>query len=218
MTDTEANPLDRRPLKSRDKRVFQTMADALVRTGVSPNAISVFGMIAGIVSGATLYATAHVDTAPQRVLWLVSAGLVQLRLLCNMLDGMVAIGSGKQSKLGELYNELPDRVSDSFTLVGLGYALGGHPTLGWCAALLAMATAYVRAVGKAAGAGSDFSGPMAKPHRMFVVTCLCLVMAIVPTLATHRAATWTLWLIIAGCVVTLVRRTWRVTRTLRRTP
>ena len=187
---------------------------------MSPNAISVFGMIAGIAAGATLYTTSHVDvsTASQRLLWLASAALVQLRLLCNMLDGMVAIGSGKQSRLGELCNELPDRVSDSFTLIGLGYAIGGNATLGWCAALLAMATAYVRAVGKAAGAGSDFSGPMAKPHRMFVVTCLCVLMTIAPTLATHRAAQSTLWLIVAGCVLTLVRRTWRVTRTLRRTP
>lgn len=207
--------LDRRPLKSRQQPVFQKLASALVRANISPNAISVFGMIAGIASGTTLYATAHVDGVAHRALWLASAGLVQLRLLCNMLDGMVAIGSGKQSKLGELYNELPDRVSDSFTLIGVGYVIGGSATLGWCCALLAMATAYVRAVGKAAGAGSDFSGPMAKPHRMFTVTCLCLAMAISPALATHRVPTWTLWLIAAGCVVTLVRRTWHVTCTLR---
>ena len=110
MTDTDPQQLDRRPLKSREKRVFQKLADALVRANVSPNAISIFGMIAGIASGATLYATSHTDGAAHRLLWLASAALVQLRLLCNMLDGMVAIGSGKQSKLGELYNELPDRV------------------------------------------------------------------------------------------------------------
>lgn len=212
---TPSDALDRRPLKSRQQPVFQKLAGQLVRAGVSPNTISVFGMLAGIASGATLWTTAHVEGTPHRLLWIASASLVQLRLLCNMLDGMVAIGSGKQSRLGELYNELPDRVSDSFTLVALGYVIGGHPTLGWCAALLAMATAYVRAVGKGAGAGSDFSGPMAKPHRMFTVTCLCIAMAIHPALATHRVPLWVLVLIVAGCVATLLRRTWRVARRLR---
>jgi len=40
--------------------------------------------------------------------------------LCNLLDGMVAIEHGKQSQLGVLYNELPDRVSDSVLFVALG--------------------------------------------------------------------------------------------------
>ena len=43
-----------------------------------------------------------------------------------------------------------------------------------------MATAYVRAVGKGAGAASDFSGPMAKPHRMALVTALAVWCALAP--------------------------------------
>ena len=29
------------------------------------------------------------------------------RLLCNLLDGMVAVEGGKRSKSGELYNDVP---------------------------------------------------------------------------------------------------------------
>jgi phosphatidylglycerophosphate synthase len=214
-TDTDTAAADRRPLKSRQRRVFQLLAEWLVKRGVAPNAISVFGMIAGMVTALTLFETSRVSGVAGRMLWLASAALIQLRLLCNMLDGMVAVGSGKQSKVGELYNELPDRVSDSFTLVALGYAAGGLPVLGWLAALVAMATAYVRAVGKAGGAGSDFGGPMAKPHRMFVCTCLCLAMTATPVLANHRAAMWTLALITVGALLTLVLRTWRIAGRLR---
>jgi phosphatidylglycerophosphate synthase len=148
--------------------------------GVSPNAISVGGMVCGIAAGAALAATSHTGGGTERVLWLGAAALVQLRLVANLLDGMVAIGSGRATPTGELYNEVPDRVSDPAILVGLGYATGGAPGLGYIAALLALFTAYVRAIGKGAGLGSDFRGPMAKQQRMFAVTVTCVAMAALP--------------------------------------
>jgi len=57
-----------------------------------------------------------------RILWLVAAGGAQLRLTGNMLDGMVALASGRASKVGELYNEIPDRVSDAAVFIGAGFA------------------------------------------------------------------------------------------------
>ena len=55
-------------------------------------------------------------------------------------------------------NEIPDRISDGVGLIGVGIAAGSWG-LGAIAALAAVATAYVRAVGKASGAASDFCGP-----------------------------------------------------------
>jgi phosphatidylglycerophosphate synthase len=75
------------------------------------------------------------------------------------------VEGGKQSPVGALYNEFPDRVADSIFLVALGYA-ALYPWLGWLAALLAAMTAYVRASGGSLGLAQDFRGPMAKPHRM----------------------------------------------------
>jgi phosphatidylglycerophosphate synthase len=138
-------------------------------------------MLAAIAAGAGLIATAHVDSLPARLLFAAAAGLIQLRLLANMLDGMVAVASGRASPLGELYNEVPDRVSDAAVLIGLGYAPGGSPELGYAAAALAVFCAYIRAVGKSAGAGSDFRGPMAKQQRMFTVTVTALYLALAPS-------------------------------------
>lgn len=150
-----------------------------------------------------------------KLLFLAAAGLVQLRLLANMMDGMVAVASGTASPLGELFNEAPDRVTDAAVLVGLGYAAGGSPTLGWLAALLAVFTAYVRALGKSAGAGSDFRGPMAKQQRMFLVTAVAVLCAIAPSLIVRGAGAWCLGVICAGCVVTICRRLARITHNLR---
>ena len=89
-----------------------------------------------------------------------------MRLLANLLDGMVAVQANKASLLGEVFYEVPDRLSDLFILVGLGYAAQGIPTVGGLAATGAILTAYVRAFGASLGLGQDFRGPMAKPQRM----------------------------------------------------
>ena len=170
---------DRRPIAARNLALSGRAAEWLVRHRASPNGISLAGMGCGLLAGLCFALTA---TLPAQAwpFWLAGAALVQLRLLANLFDGMVAIGRGIASPLGELFNEVPDRVSDSAVLIGLGYAAGGLPWLGYAAALAAMATAYVRAVGKAAGAPSDFRGPMAKQQRMALCTALAAWCALVP--------------------------------------
>jgi phosphatidylglycerophosphate synthase len=79
-----------------------------------------------------------------------------------MLDGMVAVEGGKKSLVGTLYNEIPDRVADSLFIVAAGYC-ADWPSLGWCGALLAALTAYIRVLGGSLGLAQDFRGPMAKP-------------------------------------------------------
>ena len=82
-----------------------------------------------------------------------------------------------RSASGEIYNDLPDRISDGILLVAAGYAAPWPifgPALGWSAALLAIITAYVRVLGGSSGLTQDFCGPMAKPHRMAVLTAACV--------------------------------------------
>jgi len=166
---------------------------------------------------------ARVSRGGWRILWLVAAIGVQLRLTANILDGMVALASGRDSKVGELYNEVPDRVSDAAVFIGAGYAWGGNVAVGYIAAILAIFTAYVRAAGKIAGAPNEFCGPMAKQHRMLVITVACLYSVIVPqSWQIFRlddldvgVMTLALTVIIAGCLVTVVRRLHRTARALR---
>lgn len=219
---------DRRPLASRSWPVMQRTAAALARAGVSPNAISLAGMCFGIVSGVSLAATGIVGqnewasiTPLQRSLFAGAAACAQLRLVCNLLDGMVAVEGGRASPVGELYNELPDRVSDAATLIGAGYALSGSPEAGFVAAIFAVLTAYVRAVGKGAGQGSDFSGLMSKPKRMAVMTAASVAAAVLPGSWTARVAVHTfgmrleffglvLCIIALGSALTCIGRTRRL--------
>jgi phosphatidylglycerophosphate synthase len=198
MTDEYAN---RRPLATRGSAWAQRAAAALARSAVTPNQISV-ASIAFAAAGAALLAA-----------WPTAAGLVgsaaciQLRLVCNLLDGMVALEGGKASAVGRIYNEFPDRIADSLLIVAGGYACG-QPWLGWLGALLAALTAYVRVFGGSLGFAQDFRGPLAKPQRMAVLTAACVLGAIE---AHWHAQRWALLasaaIIAAGSLVTCVART-----------
>ena len=220
MNESAAQAIDRRPIATRNRKWAQTMTAWLASRNVSPDAISIAGMCACIVAGVALGLTSVAD---HRIFWLVAALGAQLRLTANMLDGMVALASGRASKAGELYNEVPDRVSDAAVFIGAGFASGGNVALGYIATILAIFTAYVRAAGKIAGAPNEFCGPMAKQHRMLVITLACLYSAVVPrswqmfhfgSLAIG-VMTIGLGVIIAGCLITVARRLQRIAHALR---
>lgn len=207
-------PAERRPIGSRETAWAHKIAGWLARRNVSPNLISVAGMIAGILAGAAFAITGH-GMDPPGIWWIAGAVLVQLRLLANLFDGMVAIQCDRASAVGELYNEVPDRVSDAAILIGIGYAASSNPALGYIAACLAIFVAYLRAMGKVAGGEQDFCGPMAKPHRMFLVTVTGFYMGLAPK-DWPRIVEWALLVIIAGCVLTAFRRLQRTARALKR--
>lgn len=159
---------DRRPLATRSARWATALARALSRTPITPNQISVLGIGFALAGAALLFYW------PMPWGFVGAAACVQLRLLCNMFDGMVAIEGGRQSPVGTLYNELPDRVEDALLLVALGHA-AGYDAFGWLMALLAALTAYIRVTGGSLGFPQDFRGPQAKPHRMAVMTAALVI-------------------------------------------
>ena len=211
---------DRRPIATRNRKWAQAATVWLASRNVSPNTISIAGMCACIVAGIALAATSIAD---DRILWIIAALGAQLRLTANMLDGMVALASGRASKTGELYNEVPDRISDAAVFIGAGFAWGGNITLGYIATILSIFTAYVRAAGKIAGAPNEFCGPMAKQHRMLVITLICLYSTITPRSwqmitpddSQFGLITLGLAVIVAGCVITIIRRLNRIAHALK---
>jgi phosphatidylglycerophosphate synthase len=220
----DPDKLDRRPIAARNLPIFQAMSHWLAERGVTPNAISVAGMISGIGAGVVLALNGLATSPWDRLAWIAGAILIQLRLLANMLDGMVAVESGKASPVGELYNEAPDRVSDAATLMGAGFAAGGAPVLGFSAACVAVFVAYVRALGKGAGAPQEFCGPMAKQQRMALVTAIALYQGLTPA---SWQPTWGqdgqfgplavgLLIIIVGGIATAIRRLLRISANLRK--
>lgn len=223
MPDSTAEPMDRRPIATRNLVASRVVAAWLIRWGVSANVISIAGLVSGIAAGGVLSATSAFDSWEQRIAWLLGALFIQLRLAANMLDGMVAIESGTASSVGEIFNEIPDRITDVVTLIGAGYAVGGNPVAGYLAGCVALFVSYIRAFGKGAGLPNEFCGPMAKPQRMFTVTVAAIYSGLAPE---SWQPEWphfgglmalALVLIIAGGILTAFRRLVRITAALRRT-
>ncbi|OBQ58570.1 CDP-alcohol phosphatidyltransferase family protein [Mesorhizobium erdmanii] len=209
------NTGDRRPLASRDTRWAQATARRLAGLSVTPNQISQGSILAGVLAGTAFWLGGQSDGMVRLLLLLAAALFCQLRLLCNLFDGMVAVEGGKASADGPFWNEFPDRIADIAIMVGIGYGIA-MPGLGWSAACFSVLTAYVRELGRANEAPSDFSGPMAKPHRMAAATIAALLSS-VEFLWNGRNEVLTLALavIAIGSAATALRRAWRQVRWLK---
>ncbi|MDO4232372.1 MAG: CDP-alcohol phosphatidyltransferase family protein [Lautropia sp.] len=186
----------RRPIKSRSNRIIQQLARRMAEAGISPNAISMASVVLAVLAAVSLL------LVPGGVGLVLCAIGIQLRLLCNVIDGLVAVEHARKTPSGALFNEVPDRISDSVLLVALGHAIG-MPWLGWLAAVLAIFTAYIRVLGGSLGLAQNFQGPMAKSQRMAAMTLGCLVGAVEWHLnhslhALHAAA----WIIVLGSTLT----------------
>jgi phosphatidylglycerophosphate synthase len=209
---------ERRPLQTRNARWAKVLASLLAKSGISPNAISVFSIFFAALACGAFVLSAYCTGLCASLVLVVAAVGIQLRLLCNMLDGMVAVEYGKKSALGGVYNEVPDRIADVLIIVGAGYAILALPyahEIAWFAAVVAVTTAYVRALGQSLGTPAFFVGPMAKPHRMATLTVAAIGAAAVMTYGWSEHVIYTALIVIAlGSLVTCTRRLVLIRRVL----
>ncbi len=212
-------PAARRPIAQGFRATANLAVRVCVRCGIHPDAVSYASIIAAGGAAAGLLFS-------QRWTWLLLAAplLCYLRLWLNMLDGMVALASGKASRRGEIVNELPDRVSDVLIFAAIAHS-------GWCAlwplgywaAILAVGTAYVGMLGQAVAGRREFGGIMAKPARMVMVHLGAwgtYAMILWRGDGAMRAGglalmDWMCVLVIAGCAQTIWARLWRTLRLLK---
>lgn len=194
---------------------------------LKPNHISVLSLLFAVLGAVTLVLSTEAAPSARTALLLVTAAAIPLRLLCNMLDGMLAVEKGLHSPTGDLYNEIPDRLADVVLIAGAGYATGtvlltstGHNLgvlIGWIAATLAAGTAYVRTLGAVQGVGNFFTGPTAKPARMWILALAAIAAIFEPETSRGTVMLVAVVLIAAGSILTIVNRLRRIVRALHQT-
>jgi phosphatidylglycerophosphate synthase len=138
-----------------------------------------------------------------------------------MLDGMVAVASGKASWRGEILNDLPDRVSDVLIFAGVAHSGLNAVISGYWAAIFALLTAYVGLFGQAVGVQREFSGWMSKPWRMVTLhlgAWITLGLLWWGDRKIHfgelTVLDWTCLLVVLGCLQTIALRLKRIMRAL----
>lgn len=192
-------PVSRRPIAGLFRLSAHGAVRACVRSGVHPDVVSYLSVVAAAGAAVCFWQAGRWD-------WLLIFGplLCLLRLWFNMLDGMVALASGKASLRGEIVNELPDRVSDVLIFVGVAHSGLVNSFLGYWAAIMAVMTAYVGTLGQAVTGRRRFEGMMSKQHRMMVLGAGSVVMFFWRgTWGGGSILDWTLAVIVAGCVETM---------------
>src|SRR4051812_29736836 len=210
MADYE--PVARRPIANVFRATAHFATRCCVRLGIHPDTISYSSML---VAAAAAICFWRAGSNP--ILLIVAPLLCYVRLWLNMLDGMVALASGKASARGEILNDLPDRVSDVMIFVGVAHSGLMHPLIGYWAGIFALLTAYVGLFGQAAAGRREFAGVMSKPWRMVALTVgawtTAIALWIKAGVALFGALTildWTCLLVIAGCVQTVFLRLRRI--------
>ena len=208
-------PTARRPIAGIFRQTARGAVAICIRFRIHPDTVS-YASLAFALGAALCFWKS--GTHP--VLLLVAPALCYGRLFCNMLDGMVAMESGKASRRGEIVNELPDRISDILIFAGVAHSGLCVPAFAYWAAILAVLTAYVGVLGQAVGARREFSGVMSKPWRMVWLhvgawTTYFLARAgIAPVVGQFTVLDLTCLVVAVGCVLTVYVRLRRILRAM----
>src|SRR6516225_4805746 len=91
-------------------RVLTPVADALARTPVTPNALTIIGTAGMTVGALWLFPTGHLFAGT-----MVCTGFV----LADMLDGVLARVKGTSGAFGAFLDSTLDRISDAAVFAGL---------------------------------------------------------------------------------------------------
>ncbi len=207
----------RRDVKSRNNNLFHRLSRGLISMGLMPNHISLLSVLFAALGA---YGFLLISQGSVLLGAIVTFVGIQFRLICNLIDGLMAVEGQLSSPQGELYNDVPDRFSDWFLILGTGFVIQSYPqgwNIAWAAATLAILTAYIRVLGASQDVGHDFGGPMAKQHRMAVLN-----LGVIGTLVEHVLFPGSLGMslyvsvcvILVGSVITCGLRLFRISKKL----
>ena len=172
----------------------QPLVRVLAVLGVTPNQISVVGLLA---SGGTAYLLANGEFRTAAIVLILAGAL-------DMVDGALARLKNLTSSRGALIDSAADRVSEAITFLGLlvFYINSDSTTNVWLtyiAMIGSFMVSYLRARGE--GLGIDCTvGIMTRPERVLVLTISLLIHQVMVGLIIISCLSW----------VTAVQRFWYI--------
>ncbi len=187
--------------RDRVKGVFEPIALALGRLGLTPDALTLTGFAITVI-GAALVALGQ---------WTLGGLVVFAGGVFDMFDGTLARATGKESRLGAFFDSVFDRWGEAIVYLGIvaGAVLGGHervPILAAAALGAAFMVSYARAkaegLGFTAGTGMAAVGIMPREVRL-VILALGLILTDGPNI---KAIEFALVLIAIGSTITTIQR------------
>jgi CDP-diacylglycerol--glycerol-3-phosphate 3-phosphatidyltransferase len=161
--------LDNPATKERARRAIQPLVSVLARLGLTPNMLTITGVVLNAGVGAVI-AAGYVQ---------VGGFLLILTSAFDLLDGALAKATGKGSKFGAFLDSTLDRYSEAFVLLGLLWLsvqrnLTADVFLVYIVIVGSLMVSYTRA--RAEGLGLECRvGLFGRPERIAVL-CLGLML------------------------------------------
>jgi CDP-diacylglycerol---glycerol-3-phosphate 3-phosphatidyltransferase len=186
-------------------RLFTPVADALLRWGVSPDAVTITGTLVVVVTALWAFPTGNL---------LLGALVIALFALTDSLDGVMARRSGRSGPWGAFLDSTLDRFGDAAIFSGLVLWFFGDGddelagTLALACLVLGSVVPYARA--RAEGLGMSASGGIAEraDRLLLVLTATALVGFGLPSVVL----TVVLALLAVASAITIVQRIAKVRR------
>jgi CDP-diacylglycerol--glycerol-3-phosphate 3-phosphatidyltransferase len=184
--------------KSKWQNALRPAVSLLVRRRVHPDMFTYGALLLSVAAGVALWQA----SAALAWLWLVPP-CVLVRLLFNLLDGLVARETGLASAWGEAKNEFGDRLADAAIFLGLAFSGYADARLAALALALILCVSYLGILGKALGGPRLYGGVFGKGDRMISLALFTLYPALTGNLASYN---WYLALASLAATLTLIQR------------
>ena len=189
-------------------RIIDPVARALLRAGVSPDAVTVAGTV-GVVVAALLLAT-------RGYLW-IAALVITACALTDLLDGAMARARGTTSRFGALLDSTMDRLADGAVFGSLAYWLAvSDQYANLAACLICLVTGQIVSYVKARAEGLGLSANVGIAERFERLVIIGLG-GIGDGLGIPYALDVALWLLVVLSVITVGQRIHHVRRLDRET-
>jgi len=159
----------RTSIKQGWERLTERLVGLLAATGVTPNQVSLAGLLIA-VSSAPLFATGWLSLGA----WIFAAGSVT-----DSFDGALARRTGRTSEVGAFLDSIFDRIGEAAALAGVAvYLAAADRYLAVGAIVIALLggnlTSYVRARAEALGIACTV-GWISRTERVFIMGILLVV-------------------------------------------
>ncbi len=170
-------------IKKNAYKTLNPLIDLLVKTGITPNGITIIGFLITIVSAVILIVGAELGLRgdSRYITWF---GIILLLAgVFDMLDGQLARKTNKMTEFGALFDSVIDRYSEMVMFFGITYYLVSyHYFLSGVFAFIAMIgsimVSYVRA--RAEGLGVECKvGLMQRPERVLTIGISALLYGVI---------------------------------------
>ena len=154
-------------LKKRFEEVVSVGVKPLTDAGVTPNAVTVLGLLVSFASALCYY-----NWASSPILLPAAGVLVLLSGFFDAIDGVIARTTGKVTSFGGFFDSVSDRYADALVLSGI--TLGGlcNPFYGFAALIGSLMVSYTRSRAEAAGVTMAGVGFAERAERMLILAAV----------------------------------------------